>query len=84
MRSEDIRAVLREQPFRRATIHVADGRALAIPHPEWFSIMPTNRTAVLQSPSVVHHLDLMLITGIERTPVDDVDPFSPIESQPPA
>ena len=40
MTSEDLRAVLDERPFRPFTVHMPDGRHLAVPIAHFMSIRP--------------------------------------------
>ncbi len=41
---------MHEAPFQPFTIHVADGRALHVPHPDFIAIMGNGRTAFVTSP----------------------------------
>ncbi len=66
MTIEQLRNMHRAQPFRPFTIHVADGKKLLVPHPDFLSHSPTGRTII------VHHLDdsfsiidLLLVTELE-------------------
>jgi hypothetical protein len=55
----------RAAPSRPFTIRIADGREFPIPHPDFLSLSPTGRTAVIfhddGSASIV---DLMLMTEL--------------------
>lgn len=59
----------RARPFRPFTIHMGDGRALHVPHPEFLSRSPSGRTVIVygndESFSV---LDLLLLTELEVGP----------------
>jgi hypothetical protein len=59
----------RTQPFQPFTVRMADGRSFPIPHPEFLSMSPTGRTAVIYhedgSASIV---DLLLMTELELMP----------------
>ncbi len=66
MTIEQLRTTLRAQPFLPFTIRMADGRSFSIPHPDFLSMSPTGRTAVIfhedGSASIV---DLLLMTELE-------------------
>ncbi len=57
-------------PFAPFTIHIADGRSLPVPHPDFIAIMGTGRSIVVTSPtekmpsySIID--DVPLITELE-------------------
>ena len=66
MTSEQLKATLRQQPFRPFTIRMVDGRSFTVSHPEWVMVSPTGRTAILVEPddsySIVY---LMLMNELE-------------------
>ena len=66
MTIEQLRTTLRAQPYLPFTIRMADGRSFPIPHPDFLSMSPTGRTAVIfhedGSASIV---DLLLMTELE-------------------
>ena len=45
MRAEEIREVQRAQPFRPFTMHLADGRAFTVNHPDFLFVSRTGRLA---------------------------------------
>jgi hypothetical protein len=63
---EQLRTTLRAQPFLPFTIRMADGTSFPIPHPDFLSMSPTGRTAVIfhkgDSASIV---DPLLMTELE-------------------
>jgi hypothetical protein len=66
MTVEQLRTVHQARPFRPFTIHMADGRALHVPHSEFLSHSASGRTII------VHHaddtfsvVDLLLINELE-------------------
>jgi hypothetical protein len=66
MTVEQLRSVHHAVPFRPFTIHMGDGRAFLVRHPDFISRSPTGRTVI------VHHddegfsvLDLLLVTELE-------------------
>jgi hypothetical protein len=64
--AEQLRTTRHASPFQPFTIRMADGRQFQIPHPDFLSMSPTGRTAVVYhadgSASIV---DLLLMTELE-------------------
>ena len=66
MTTEQFRSEMRRQPFQPFTIRMADGRALEVAHPEFASLSPSGRTAIVYQADDYHSvLDLLLMTEIE-------------------
>lgn len=67
MTREELRKVLTASPFRPFRIHLGDGRALEVPHPDFAALHPTGRTLVVFGPKEepFEIVDVMLITSIE-------------------
>ena len=69
MTVEQLRTTLGTKPFQPFTIRMADGRNFVIPHPDFLSMSPIGRTAVVfnadGSASIV---DLLLMTELELSP----------------
>ncbi len=69
MKVEKLREVMHATPFRPFTIHVADGRSLHVPHPDFIAVMGSGRTIVVTSPveQTPSHfiIDVPLITQLE-------------------
>ena len=56
----------RANPFRPFTVHMADGRAFPVPHPDFLSMSPTGRTVIIyQEDDEFSILDLLLMTKIQ-------------------
>ena len=65
MTVEQLRKLHEARPFLPLRVHMADGRTLAVEHPELLAYSG-NRTVVIAQPDdSVHVLDILLITGIE-------------------
>ncbi len=66
MTAEQLRAMREASPFRPFTIHLADGRTLAVPHRDFVSQSPGGRTIIVylcdEAFSVV---DLYLVTELK-------------------
>jgi hypothetical protein len=61
--------VHRAKPFRPFTLHMGDGRAFPVPHPEFLSRSPTGRTVIVYgNDDSFSVLDLLLLTEIEVHP----------------
>jgi hypothetical protein len=61
--------VHRAMPFRPFTIHMGDGRAFAVPHPEFLSRSPSGRTVIVYgNDDNFSVLDLLLVTELEVHP----------------
>jgi hypothetical protein len=69
MTIEQLRATHRATPFQPFTIRMADGRQFPIPHPDFLSMSPTGRTAVIfQTDGSASIVDLLLLTELELSP----------------
>lgn len=66
MTIQQLRAAHRATPFRPFTIHMADGRCLHVPHPDFLSMSPTGRTVIVyQEDDAFSICDLLLMTELE-------------------
>jgi hypothetical protein len=66
MTIEQIRRAHRAQPFHPFEMHLADGRALQVPHPEFLAIAPPGRTIGVGMPDgTIEIVDLLLVTSIK-------------------
>ena len=72
MTIEQLRNVHQARPFRPFTIHMADGRALHVPHSEFLSHSASGRTVV------VHHADEKFISS--TCSVNEVEVHGPVTS----
>jgi len=65
MNVEQLRQVLRAEPFRAFKLCVADGRQIRVQHPEFLAFFPTGRAVVVTQPDDSYDvLDLLLVTGV--------------------
>jgi hypothetical protein len=68
MTIDQIRKHHRALPFRPFRIHLADGRALDVSHPEMLAIMPPGRTVFVATGHEDYEIvDLHLVTSLETT-----------------
>ncbi len=69
MKIDHLRETLHAAPFKPFTIHVADGRSLHVPHPDFIAIDGNGRLVIVISPA--HQspsysvIDAPLITQLE-------------------
>lgn len=66
MTTEQFRNLLKAEPFRGFTIHLADGRHVPVRHSEFVLISPSGRTAIIYQPDETFNIvDLLLVTDLE-------------------
>ena len=66
MTVEQLRNIHHAQPFRPFTLHLADGRAFLVRHPDFISHSPSGRTLIVhQDDESFSVLDLLLVTESE-------------------
>ncbi len=66
MTIEQLRNVDQARPFRPFTIHMADGRALHVPHSEFLSHSPSGRTVIVYHDDEKFSIvDLLLVNQVE-------------------
>jgi hypothetical protein len=66
MTIEQLRAMHRAQPFVPFDIHLADGRALAVEHPENLAYFGAGRCiGVARSEGLIETVELLLVTSLE-------------------
>lgn len=66
MTNERMLAALRQRPFRPFLIHLADGRQVAVKHPEQAAMHPQGRTVIVdQADESWNVVDLLLVTDVE-------------------
>jgi hypothetical protein len=69
MTIEQLRAAYFARPFQPFVIHLADGREIPVPSPEFMMMVPSGRTiAVSQPDDTVNIIDLLLVTDLEIKP----------------
>lgn len=66
MTTEQLKATIRQQPFRPFTIRMVDGRSFAVTHPDFVIVSPTGRTAIVFEPDDSYSVvDLMLMNEFD-------------------
>jgi hypothetical protein len=66
MTTDQFRAMLHRQPFQPFTIHMADGRAFEVMHPDFVAVSQSGRTVIVTQPNEDFSvLDLLLMTELQ-------------------
>ncbi len=67
MTIDKLREILHAQPFEPFTIHVADRRRVAVPHPDFISLDPRGRIVhVFHKDGRSEFIDCTLVTSLEH------------------
>ena len=62
---EQLRELHRRRPFQPFDIHLAEGRTLAVEHPEFLGQSPTGRKIAVAMPDDTHEIvDLLSVTSL--------------------
>jgi hypothetical protein len=65
MTIDQVRKLHSATPFKPFDVHLADGRALAVDHPELLAIIPPGRTIVVGlADGTAEIVDLLLVTSL--------------------
>jgi hypothetical protein len=74
MTVEQLKNAQRSQPFRPFTIHMGDGRAFFVKHPDFISRSPSGRTVIVYGDDDGFNvLDMLLVTELEIHPTVQPD-----------
>jgi hypothetical protein len=66
MTIEELRCFTRAQPFHPFLIHLSEGRAVPVDHPELIMVVPSGRTIlVCQADETIDIIDLPQVAGVE-------------------
>jgi hypothetical protein len=68
MKADEIRKLLRADPFRPFVVHVADGGRLLVKHEDFFALAPSGREMLIyrhNKPDDYEVVDIMLVTRLE-------------------
>jgi hypothetical protein len=65
MTIDQVRKLHQARPFQPFRVHLADGRALDVTHPELLAISELGRTVVVAVERVFEIVDLLLVTSLE-------------------
>lgn len=62
---DELKRLTKAMPFMPFTLHMTDGRAFRIPHPDHISVMAKGLIVVQDDEGVVNLLRPLLLAGIE-------------------
>jgi hypothetical protein len=80
MRHEELRKLLRAQPYRPFTIHLPDGSQVPVVHHDFAVLSPDGRTLLAYGPdSSFNMIDVMLIGSIDVGPPPPSPPPKPTD-----
>ncbi len=66
MTIDQVRRLYDSQPFRPFTLHLADGRRIAVQHREFMATAPSGRTMIVYQPDDSFNIiDLLQVTDLE-------------------
>ena len=66
MTTSQLRSMLRAAPFQAFDLHLADGRAIAVRHPEMVAVTEGGRTiGVATTEETIEIVDLLLVTSLK-------------------
>ena len=67
MTINSLQETLRAVPFKPFTMHLADGRSVPVPHPDFITVTGAGRTAIVASRTEDRFtiIDLLLVTQLE-------------------
>lgn len=69
MTVKHLKSVLHAQPFQPFTIHMGDGRAFFLKHPDFIARSPSGGTVIVYNEDESHSiLDMLLVTELELYP----------------
>ncbi len=66
MTTEQLRRFHQAKPFQPFIIHLADGRRIAVDHPEMMAYKPNERTFAVWSGGAYEVADLLLVTSLKH------------------
>jgi hypothetical protein len=67
MTIEQLRAMHQARPFKPFDLHLADGRTLAVDHPELLAIVPPGRAIILaHADGSFEVVDLLLVVSLKN------------------
>jgi hypothetical protein len=69
MMTNQLSQLIHATPFQPFVIHLADGRELSVPHPDFIAHREGRRVAVvLRDDDTASYLDVLMITDLETRP----------------
>jgi hypothetical protein len=69
MTVDQIRSLQDAAPFRAFRVHMANGKSVRVPHPDFMSLSPTGRILIVyRANDSFEVIDTLLVTSIETLP----------------
>jgi hypothetical protein len=69
MTVEQLKSTMHAEPFRPFTVHMGDGRAFYVKHPDFIARSPSGRTVIVYNDDESHSiLGMLLVTELEVHP----------------
>ena len=69
MTGEQVRSLYQATPFEPFRVHMADGRSIDVPHPDFMHLSPTGRRLIVDRPDDSFEvIDVLLVTSVETLP----------------
>jgi hypothetical protein len=66
---EQIRSLYNAVPFEAFRVHMANGRSVDVPHPDFMHLSPTGRRLIVDKPNDSFEvIDILLVTSVETFP----------------
>ena len=66
MTGEQVRSLVMATPFRPFRVHMANGKSVDVPHPDFVNVSPTGRMLIVyQSDESFEMIDVLLVTSFE-------------------
>ncbi len=70
MTNETIRKFQKQVPFQAFDIHLADGRVVHVPHPDFVYVPPINERTVVATDSkgIPEHINMLVVISVKESP----------------
>lgn len=69
MTGEQVRRLYEATPFKPFRVHMANGRSVDVPHPDFMHLTPTGRRLIVDlEDDSSEIIDVLLITSLETLP----------------
>jgi len=69
MTGEQVRSLYEATPFEPFRVHMANGRSVDVPHPDFMHLSPTGRRLIVDhSDDSFEVIDVLLVTSVETLP----------------
>jgi hypothetical protein len=69
MTAEQIRSLQEATPFQAFRVHMANGKSVNVPHPDFMNLSPTGRILIVyRADDSFGLIDTLLVTSVETLP----------------